>query len=116
MNDTGSNPPGWIRALALDDLVADEPSAVQVGGRELAFFRVADEVFATDNRCTHGDARLTEGFQMYHCLECPLHQGQFDVRTGLAMCAPVTEPIRTYPVRIDRGDVWVDLSRSASGG
>lgn len=104
----------WARAAALADLVPEEPVAIVIDGREVAVYRVADAVFATDNRCTHGDARLTEGFQMDHCIECPLHQGQFDIRTGEALCAPVTEPIRTYPVRIDGGDVWVDLG-AASG-
>ncbi len=65
------------------------------------------EIFATDNVCTHGQARLCEGFLEGHEIECPLHQGRFDIRTGRALCAPVTAPIRSYPVRIDAGRVLI---------
>jgi naphthalene 1,2-dioxygenase system ferredoxin subunit len=99
----------WVRAAALADLPADDALGVLVQGRELALYQVAGEVFATDNRCTHGDALLSEGFLMDYCIECPLHQGQFDVRTGEALCAPVTVAIRTYPARVEGGDVLVDL-------
>lgn len=99
----------WVRVAALAELPADDAFAVVVDGRELAIYQVAGEVFATDNRCTHGDALLSDGFLMDHCIECPLHQGQFDVRTGEALCAPVTKPIRTWPVKVDAADVMVDL-------
>jgi naphthalene 1,2-dioxygenase system ferredoxin subunit len=99
----------WVRVAALAELPADDAFGVVVQGRELAIYRVAGEVFATDNRCTHGEALLSEGFLMDYCIECPLHQGQFDVRTGEALCAPVTVAIRTYPARIEGEDVLVDL-------
>ena len=99
----------WVRVAALADLPADDVLGIVVEGRELALCRVAGEVFATDNRCTHGDALLSDGFLMDHCLECPLHQGQFDVRTGEPLCAPVTVAIRTYPVKVADAEVLVDL-------
>ena len=45
-----------------------------------------------------------------HELECPLHQGKFDVRNGSGTCAPVTEDVRSYPVRIEGGRVFVQMS------
>ena len=100
----------WVRAAARSELVQDDVVAVEVEGRELALYCVGDEVLATDNLCTHGNARLSEGFLIDDCIECPLHQGQFDVRTGRPMCEPVTEAVRTYPVRVADGDVEVGLS------
>jgi naphthalene 1,2-dioxygenase ferredoxin component len=97
----------WIDAAALDDVPDGDVIGVGVEGRELALCRVDGEVYATDNICTHEHARLCEGFLDGHELECPLHQGKFDVRTGKAMCAPVTEGIRIYPVRIEDGKVLV---------
>lgn len=99
----------WVRAAALADLPAEDALGVLVDGREIALYQVAGEVFATDNRCTHGNALLSEGFLMDYCIECPLHQGQFDVRTGETLCAPVTDPIRTYPARVEADEVLVDL-------
>jgi naphthalene 1,2-dioxygenase system ferredoxin subunit len=73
---------------------------------------VDDAVYATDNICTHGHARLCDGFLDGHEIECPLHQGKFDVRTGKAMCEPLTTDIRTFPVKVEGGDVYVKLETS----
>lgn len=91
----------WIDAAALDDVPEGDVVAVKVGGKEIALYEVEGEIFATDNLCTHGAARMSDGFLEGREIECPLHQGRFDVCTGKAMCAPLTEDIRTYPVRIE---------------
>lgn len=100
----------WVRAAARADLIQDDVVGAEVEGREVALYCIGDEVLATDNICTHGHARLSEGFLMDDCIECPLHQGQFNVRTGEPVTEPVTEPIRTYPVRLVGDDVEVGLS------
>lgn len=99
----------WIEATALASVPQDDVIAVEIQGREIALYGVDGEVFATDNICTHGHARLCDGFLDGHEIECPLHQGKFDVRNGAALCAPLTENIRAYPVRIDGGKVYLDL-------
>ena len=42
-------------------------------------------------------------------IECPLHQGRFDVCSGQALCAPLTENIKTYTVRIENMRVMLKL-------
>ena len=100
----------WIDAAAADAVPEEDVIAVAVAGKEVALYGVDGEVYATDNICTHGHARLCDGFLEGTEIECPLHQGKFDVRTGKAMCAPLTEDIRTYPVKIENGRVYVDMS------
>ncbi len=104
-----SNPDAWTDAASVDELPDDDVTGLEVGGRDIAVYKVEGEVFATDNTCTHGQARLCDGFLEGHEIECPLHQGRFDVRDGRAMCAPVTEGLRCYPVRIEAGRVLLDL-------
>ncbi|VVD80364.1 non-heme iron oxygenase ferredoxin subunit [Pandoraea terrigena] len=99
----------WIEAASRDAIPGDDVIGVVVGGREIALYDVNGDVFATDNACTHGNARLCDGFLDGHEIECPLHQGKFDVRTGEAMCAPLTEAVRRYPIRIEADKVYVDL-------
>jgi nitrite reductase/ring-hydroxylating ferredoxin subunit len=54
--------------------------------------------------------RLTQQSSQYgHEIECPLHQGKFDVRDGRATCAPASENIKTYPVKIENSRVFVKL-------
>ena len=100
---------GWTDAYDLEFLVPGEVTAVTVGDKALALYEVDGEVFATDNRCTHGDALLSDGFLEGTVIECPFHQGRFDVCTGKALCAPLTEDIRVYPVRIEKKRIWVKL-------
>jgi naphthalene 1,2-dioxygenase system ferredoxin subunit len=97
----------WIDALASEDLPIDDVVGVAVDGRDIALYAVGEELYATDNICTHGHARLCDGFLEGHEIECPLHQGKFDVRTGQATCAPPTEALRSYPVKIEGGRVWL---------
>jgi naphthalene 1,2-dioxygenase system ferredoxin subunit len=99
----------WTDATALDDVPEDDVIGVVVGDRDIALYNAGGEIYATDNICTHGHARLCEGFLEGHEIECPLHQGRFDIRTGAPSCAPVTEAIRRYPIRIESGRVFVAL-------
>ena len=97
----------WIDVLAVDAVPEGDVTAVMVNGKEIALYGVEGEVYATDNLCTHGAARMSDGFLEGREIECPLHQGRFDVCTGKALCAPLTQDIRTYPVRIENQRIWV---------
>jgi 3-phenylpropionate/trans-cinnamate dioxygenase ferredoxin component len=85
------------------------PLGVEVGGEQIALYLLDGEVFATHNICTHQFALLSDGYLEDGCIECPLHQARFDIRTGAALCAPAAGPIRTYAVQVDGDDVMVDL-------
>ena len=99
----------WLDAAALADVPEGDVMAVRVAGKEIALYEVGGEVFATDNICTHGHARLSDGFLEGREIECPLHQGKFDVCSGQALCAPLTENIKTYAVRIENMRVMLKL-------
>ena len=103
MNDS------WMDVMALEDVFEGEVMAVNVPGKEIALYEVQGELYATDNLCTHGAARLSDGFLEGREIECPFHQGRFDVCTGKALCAPLTENIRVYPVRIENKRVFVNM-------
>jgi naphthalene 1,2-dioxygenase system ferredoxin subunit len=99
----------WIDAASQDVVMEGDVVAITVGGREVALYEVEGEVFATDNLCTHGAARMSDGFLEGREIECPLHQGRFDVCSGKALCVPLTEDLRTYPVRIEDRRIWLQL-------
>ena len=99
----------WTAVATLDDFAASDAIFVVAAGKEIAIFLVDGTVFATANRCTHGDARLCDGWVEGHEIECPLHQGRFDVRNGKALCAPLDEDLKTYPVKIEGGRVYLAL-------
>jgi naphthalene 1,2-dioxygenase system ferredoxin subunit len=99
----------WTDVLAADQLPTDDVLGVVVAGRDIALYTVGSDVYATDNTCTHGQARLCDGFLDGHEIECPLHQGKFDVRNGQPLCEPVTEALGCYPVKVEGGRVYLRL-------
>ena len=102
--------PAWVDALSADELPADDVIGIVVSGRDIAVYTVGGAVYATDNICTHGQARLCDGVLEGHEIECPLHQGKFDVRDGRPTCEPVTEALRSYPVRVDGQRVYLQIA------
>jgi len=99
----------WVNVIGVDELPEDDVIGVDVSGRDIALHTVGGRVFATDNICTHGQARLCDGFLEGTEIECPLHQGKFDVRDGKPLCAPATEPLRTYEVKIEDARVFIRI-------
>lgn len=87
---------------ALDE---DDMLAVQFGDRRVIVFRTPKGIFATDRRCTHQGADLMRGYLEGEVIECPVHQGRFNVRTGAALNAPACEALRTYDVRVNAGKI-----------
>lgn len=86
-----------------------EPLAVTVPGfPPLAVYEVEGAYFVTDDMCTHGKARLSDGFHDGFVIECPLHGGSFDIRTGAPKTAPCAIALRTYLAMID--DDWIAIA------
>ena len=106
--------PSWTDVLAATDLDDDAVVGVDVKGLDIAVYSVGGSLYATDNICTHGAALLCDGFLEGHEIECPMHQGRFDVRTGAAMSGPVSEGLRTYPIRIEAGRILLALPEAGT--
>lgn len=100
----------WVRVAALADVAEGSAMPVEVGGLQLALYHVeGGGVYCTDNVCTHAFALLTDGWLEGCTIECPLHAGQFDVRTGAGQGAPIEEDLRTFPVKVEDGQILVAL-------
>jgi len=95
------------------DVGEDEPVRHEEGSNVYAIFKVGSEYFVIDDRCSHGPGSLSEGFVEGCEVECPFHQGRFDIRTGCPTSAPCTEPVRTWPVIIVDGMVTIDPCEEA---
>ncbi|MBV5265016.1 non-heme iron oxygenase ferredoxin subunit [Pinisolibacter aquiterrae] len=97
----------WIDVAAIDDVPEGDTLGASCRGQGITLYKVEGEVFATAGLCTHGAAHLCDGFLDGFEIECPLHQGRFDIRSGKALNEPLTEDIRTFAVRIDGGRVLI---------
>jgi len=99
----------WHDVGGTDEFIEEEPRAVEAAGISIAVFRVGDELFALHDLCTHERVPLSEGFVEDGCVECPLHQGLFDLRTGAARKAPCVTPVQAYPVQVAEGRVLIQV-------
>ncbi len=97
----------WVEACGLDDIDDDDLIAWDHGGHAIAIYKTEKGVFATALMCTHEDQSLEDGLVIDCVIECPLHGGRFDICTGKALSAPVVTDLKTYPVDIRDGRVFV---------
>ncbi|WP_321818417.1 MULTISPECIES: non-heme iron oxygenase ferredoxin subunit [unclassified Paraburkholderia] len=78
-------------------------------GHAVAIYCVSGEYFVTDDICSHGDASLSEdGSLDGYEVECSWHFGRFDVRSGAPCAMPCEHALRSWPVKIENGRVFVD--------
>jgi naphthalene 1,2-dioxygenase system ferredoxin subunit len=99
----------WTDVAAQADLFEGAGIAVAPEGQDIALFSVEGEVFAINNLCTHGNAKLCDGFVEDHQVECPFHQAMFNLRDGSVGCGPATAPVKIWPVKIEGGRVFLQL-------
>ncbi|MBI5397260.1 MAG: Rieske 2Fe-2S domain-containing protein [Verrucomicrobia bacterium] len=101
---------GWIPACKTGDVGAEDVVRFDHGGRTFAIYRTADDkYYATDGLCTHEKVHLAHGFVMDTIIECAKHNGRFDFTTGEAKGAPACIHLKTYPVKVEAGQVFLQL-------
>ncbi|MBL6751325.1 MAG: non-heme iron oxygenase ferredoxin subunit [Nevskia sp.] len=98
-----------IRACAADELADGQMRAVADAPEPVAICRVGGEWFAFSNNCTHRKFPLSEGFVEGTEVQCPLHGARFCLRTGAVREIPARWDLEVFPVRIERGEVFVEL-------
>jgi nitrite reductase/ring-hydroxylating ferredoxin subunit len=102
----------WFSVASLDELWPGSILSVKVQGRNIAVYRlVSGELRASDNRCTHEDASLADGWLDGGVIECPLHGGRFDLNTGRGLCPPIDKPLEVFPVKVSDGRIAVAIPR-----
>jgi len=107
-------PDSLVKVCSTSDVPENSAKSFEVGNNVLAVYNVGGEFFVTDNECTHGAASLADGILEDDVIECTLHFGAFNVKTGEAVQAPCFTALRTYKVVLADGQVLVDLDKTAA--
>ena len=76
---------------------------------EIVLYNLGGEIFASEAFCTHGHAQLAGGYVEGDKVQCPMHGGMFDIRTGKVAGDPCTVDLKMFPVKIEGGAVLVAL-------
>ncbi|MCK6453093.1 MAG: non-heme iron oxygenase ferredoxin subunit [Alphaproteobacteria bacterium] len=103
----------WHPVAEAEALSDDEVVGVKIAGKDIAVCRAGGEYFALGNVCTHQFALLSDGVIEDGCIECPIHQGRFDLKTGQPKGPPVSKAVDVYKVRVDGGRVMVELDEGS---
>ena len=106
----GAPAPLFHAVAHADEVAPGSVLRVEVAGRAIALFNLGGEFFATDDTCTHMRGRLSDGYVEGGVIECPLHSGRFDIKSGRALSAPCTVGLKIYEVRVFNEKIEVTLT------
>jgi nitrite reductase/ring-hydroxylating ferredoxin subunit len=95
------------------DIAENSVKRFEVGNHVLAVYNVGGAFYVTDDECTHGAASLSDGILEGDIIECTMHFGAFNVRTGEAVQAPCSIALRSYKAVVADGKILVDLEKTA---
>src|SRR5260370_27123967 len=98
-----------VKIAEVGEVAPGTGKVVEVEGRSIALFNVADTLYAIDNVCTHEGGPLGEGVLAEEVVACPWHGAEFNVRTGEVLCPPAEEGVRCFAVKVQGKDVLVEL-------
>ena len=99
----------FTKVGSLSEVPPGTAKVYEVGDRAIAVCNVDGELYAVDDVCTHDEGSLDQGELEGFEIECPRHAARFDVRTGKVTALPAVLPIDTFPVRVDGGDIEIDV-------
>ena len=104
----------WTPITELTNVPLREGRAVQVGGEEIAIFRLEDRCLTISNKCPHKGGPLCDGIVSGTAVVCPLHARRYDLETGIAVRANEQASVAIYPTRVDDGIIYVNLGAASN--
>tara|TARA_B110000014_G_C19629410_1_gene332294 strand:+ start:139 stop:459 length:321 start_codon:yes stop_codon:yes gene_type:complete len=99
----------WILVGKVEQIEIDDLIRFDYQNKSYCIYHIEDGYFATDGICTHEAVHLEDGLVMDGEIECPMHQGIFDIKTGKAKSAPVCIDLNTYPTKIEDDNIYIKI-------
>tara|TARA_B100000902_G_C26881658_1_gene702928 strand:- start:25 stop:348 length:324 start_codon:yes stop_codon:yes gene_type:complete len=107
MNDQNQN---WHLVGTTENVDVEDIIRFDHNDKTYCIYRLDDGYFATDGMCTHEAVHLEDGLVMDGEIECPMHQGIFDIKSGKAVSPPACDDLKTYPVKVENDQVYISIS------
>ena len=109
---------GWVDVCALDNVEVGQVARVDLADdRTVALYRLSGGVYATSGICTHSRrVHLAGGFVIDGQIECPKHNGRFDIATGQPTRAPACEALECYNAEVRDERIWLAVGAAAQPG
>ena len=98
-----------IEICSVEDIKPGRAIRVKVGDHAIAIARTkSGDVKAIDDKCSHGEISLSEGFVDENSIECWAHGAKFSLETGAPLSLPAYEPVAVYDTFIENGVIWLE--------
>lgn len=108
---------GWVEVCAAADLGNEDVIRFDYVKKTFALYRdESGKLYATDGICTHGNTHLGEGLVKGKIIECPKHNGRFNLEDGSPARAPICRGLATYPIEDRGGRLWLNVEKSGGVG
>ena len=116
-SDAPADKEGWLEICAAADLGAEDVIRFDHGNKTFALIRDDEGILhATDGICTHGNTHLSDGLVKGKIVECPKHNGRFNLADGSPARAPICRGLATYPIEERNGRIWLNIVRAGGDG
>jgi 3-phenylpropionate/trans-cinnamate dioxygenase ferredoxin subunit len=110
--EAGETPPdlsGWTHACAVERLIDQGIVCARLASTDLILIWSDGRAVACERACPHEQADLSYGHLSQGRLVCPHHAASFDLHDGSISQGWASRPLRIYPVRVERNEVWVKI-------
>ncbi|MBS62077.1 non-heme iron oxygenase ferredoxin subunit [Salinisphaera sp.] len=97
----------WIAVGRVGDIADQQCLRCDIDDEPIAVYNLGGEYFAIEDRCSHDDGELADGWVDDGCAVCPRHGARFDIRTGRVMAPPAYEDIHSFALRVVDGVIEV---------
>jgi 3-phenylpropionate/trans-cinnamate dioxygenase ferredoxin subunit len=101
----------WFAVCSLEELPPGTHRIADVDGAQIAVFNLDGQIYAIEDVCTHDGGVLSGGPIEGDQIVCPRHGARFCIRNGEALTPPAYEPVATFPIRVENGEVQVRDAR-----
>ena len=99
----------WIYVCDTSDIDFEDLKRFDYKDRTFCIYNIKDGFFATEGICTHEEVHLEDGLVTDDEIECPMHQGIFNIKSGEALSPPACEDLKTYPVKVDNDKIFIKI-------
>ncbi len=106
MNQENSS---WIFVCNESEIEMDDLRRFDHKKNTFCIYKIKDGIYATDGLCTHEEVHLIDGLVMHGEIECPMHQGIFDIKSGKAVSEPACVDLKIYETKVEGGKVYIKL-------
>jgi len=99
----------WVKACDASNVRSGELYGFDYDDKKILLANLDGKIYATDRICTHAEADLSTGILSEEGIRCPLHLSVFNLENGKPQNPPAEESLKTYNVKIDKNEVYVEV-------